>query len=373
MAIYKIFPEKDASIYSQTPTANAGLDEILEIASYPYQGTGETIRTILQFPTEVLRQVVDENIGSSNFSASLHLYLAEANELPFGYAVQAAPVYSSWTNGVGKFGDSPVDTDGVSWSTTDGTTFWNDGTAVNVTASYESGDLNGGGDWYTGSFGISLITSQSHGLDSTHDLNIDISEGVRLHYSQSKGLNGIDNNGFILKLLDTYEFEATSSIRLRYYGGDTHTVYPPSLELKWDDFSFSTGSSTSTILSDSNAIFSISNNRGEFADVGKYRFRIKARPKYPTRTFSTTSNYLTNYYLPTSSYWGIRDENTEEMVFDFDEIYTKISADSNSSYFDIFMDGLEPERYYRVLIKTTIDGSTMVLDENITFKVVRNG
>jgi hypothetical protein len=37
------------------------------------------------------------------------------------------------------------------------------------------------------------------------------------------------------------------------------------------------------------------------------------------------------------------------------------------------MNGLQPERYYRLLIKTTIDGSTSVLDDGITFKVVRNG
>jgi len=61
------------------------------------------------------------------------------------------------------------------------------------------------------------------------------------------------------------------------------------------------------------------------------------------------------------------------MVFDFDTNFTKISADQNSSYFDVYMGGLEPERYYRVLLKTTIDGSSVVLDENITFKVVRNG
>jgi hypothetical protein len=37
------------------------------------------------------------------------------------------------------------------------------------------------------------------------------------------------------------------------------------------------------------------------------------------------------------------------------------------------MDGLQPERYYRVLIKTEIDGSTVVVDNSDTFKVVRNG
>jgi hypothetical protein len=37
------------------------------------------------------------------------------------------------------------------------------------------------------------------------------------------------------------------------------------------------------------------------------------------------------------------------------------------------MDGLQPERYYRILIKTEIDGTTTVVDNNQVFKVVRNG
>jgi hypothetical protein len=35
------------------------------------------------------------------------------------------------------------------------------------------------------------------------------------------------------------------------------------------------------------------------------------------------------------------------------------------------MNGLEPERYYKLLFKTTIAGSTMILDEQYYFKVVR--
>ena len=33
MAIYKIFPEKDATLYSAYPSQNTGLDEILEVST----------------------------------------------------------------------------------------------------------------------------------------------------------------------------------------------------------------------------------------------------------------------------------------------------------------------------------------------------
>ena len=34
------------------------------------------------------------------------------------------------------------------------------------------------------------------------------------------------------------------------------------------------------------------------------------------------------------------------------------------------MNGLEPERYYKILVKAIVDGSTTVYDEDLIFKVV---
>ena len=67
--------------------------------------------------------------------------------------------------------------------------------------------------------------------------------------------------------------------------------------------------------------------------------------------------------------YAIKDSATNEFVVDFDSTYTRISADVTSSYFDVYMNGLEPERYYTVLIKTVVGGVTKVWDENIMFKV----
>jgi hypothetical protein len=94
------------------------------------------------------------------------------------------------------------------------------------------------------------------------------------------------------------------------------------------------------------------------------------RPQYPVRVFQTSSLYVTNYYLPTSSYYAIKDLDTNEFVIDFDETYTKISADSEGNYFKIFMNGLQPERYYTILIKTNIDGETLIIDNDNYFKVI---
>lgn len=374
MAVYKIFPEKDATLYSEYSDMNTGRDEILEIASF-YKGTGSYVnRSIVAFDSTEVANVLESHVSSSTrlatqFSASIKLFLASANELPTGYTLEAHPVYANtpgtWTVGNGKYGDSPRNSSGVSWDFVDTSGSYNWDTVNNVTASY-SGSTIGGGAWYTGSGAYDFSNmSQHHAVNSTHDLDINVTEGVKAHYAGE-----ISNAGFLLKLSDDLEFQTDRQMYLRYFSSDTHTIYPPCLEIRWDDFENDT---TLNEVSDPNIVLKIKNNRGKYSDIGKQRFNLHVRPKFPVRTFATSSVYTTNYYLPTSSYWGLRDENTEEMVIDFDTTFTKISRNSTGNYFDIYMEGLEPERHYRVLIKSEIDGSTNVIDEDLVFKVVRNG
>jgi hypothetical protein len=370
MAVYRIFPENDTFISTEDVLGNAGKDEIVELGGYPdLSDIGQTNRILLKYSTSEIQDVITSKIGNAAYSASIKLYLADAYEIPVNYNIYAYPVYEIWDNGVGKFGDIPTNDTGVSWQNRQAgqtnpwllTSF-----PQYVTASYKS-PLNGGGNWYTSSpVSGSLESIQTHTLNSSHDIDIDVSKAIRLMNAST-----LSNNGFILKLPNDLEYNTTSSIRLKYYGADTNTIYPPSLEFKWDDSVYSTGSLS--VLSNSISIVNLTNNKGKYTDVGKQRFRVSARPKYPVRSFTTSSAYLTNYALPSGSYWGLRDENTEEMVVDFDTKFTKISCDSNGSFFDVYMDGLQPERYYRILVKTTLDGSTTVVDNQNIFKVVRNG
>ena len=89
----------------------------------------------------------------------------------------------------------------------------------------------------------------------------------------------------------------------------------------------------------------------------------------PIQLWQTSSVYTNNYYLPTASYYAVKDLYTNEFIIDFDPLYTQLSADTVSSYFDVYMNGLEPERYYTILIKTTINGSTIVFNNQYSFKV----
>lgn len=351
MAIYRIYPEKDTTLWSK-PTAagqyaNAGLDEILEIRSYPDDdGIGRSSRILMQFNDRDISSALSTKV-SGPYSASIHLYLAYATELPVGYTLNAFPVSSSWTNGTGKLDDNPVNLTGCSWKYRNAgeTDLWD----------------SLGGDYITGSYDAST----SFNLSSTHDVDLNITEFIDATYSGS-----INNNGTIIKLQDSLEYETTSSIKLQYFGVNTNTVFPPYLEFKWDDSSYS---STLSELSTDIATIGIKNHKEKYVDSDIVRFRMSARPKYPTRTFTTGSIYLTEYKLPQNTYWAIKDEYSDEMIIDFDENFTKVSADNTSSYFDVYMDTLQPERYYRILLKTTLNGSSVVIDNRNVFKVVRNG
>jgi hypothetical protein len=63
---------------------------------------------------------------------------------------------------------------------------------------------------------------------------------------------------------------------------------------------------------------------------------------------------------------------TTDMVVDFDTDYTKVSYDQNGSFANLYLNGLEPERYYKLLVKTTLPtGETIDVDNDCIFKITR--
>ncbi|HEX5186900.1 MAG TPA: hypothetical protein VFV86_08425 [Nitrososphaeraceae archaeon] len=343
MAIFKIFPSKDATIRSEFPSKNEGLDEILEINSYrDLSGTAQVSRALLQFSTEEINDLITNKISGSQFDVYLKLYLANAEELPVEYSLYCYPISQSWDMGTGRYSNSPETRNGVCWVSSSISTRWS----------------SSGGDFYS-----TPVASQSFAYNDSKDIEFKVTNTINLITSS------IPNYGFIIKHSDSLEFITGSQLILKYFSRDTHTIYPPCLEFRWNDFSYSTGS-LSTVTSDE-IVATLANNKGEFQQDSIQKFRINVRDKYPTRIFQTSSIYTVNKLLPTASYWAIKDLDTEETVINFDETYTKLSCDSQGNYFSLYMNGLEVERYYKILIKTTINNSTLVLDNNYYFKVVR--
>ena len=383
MAVYKLFPEKDTTLYSEKPAMNTGLDAILEISNTvpSISPSPRVARSLIKFNQTEIEDIIDNKISGSNWSGSLKLFIAEAQGITLDTTIKAYPISDNWGNGTGEYGDLPQTTNGSSWKYIEysGSDIWKTGGYTPyVTGSYSGSISNGlengtGGNWYSGSgYTINgVVATQSFGLRSEKDLNMNVTNIIDAWYTGSKDspINKIDNNGFILKLTSSIEFNHSKAIQpiFKYYSVDTNTIYPPTLEFKWDDTSYNT---TLTEISTPNLFISLDSNPGKFRKESVNKFKLNVRPEFPVRTFQTSSVYTDNFALPEESYYAIKDLDTNEFVIDFDDNFTKISCDNTSNYFTVYMNGLEPERYYKILIKTIINGNTIVKDEDYYFKVI---
>ena len=382
MAVYKLYPLQDATLYSFYSTMNTGLDPIIECINLNVNinPVPQVSRFLIEFDQGEINNVVDNIVGNQKFSASLKSYIATAQGVIFDTDLETYPISGSWNNGSGTYLDSPITANGCSWvartfSGSGGENWLVDGYTNNVTGSYSSSAFAGGGNWYTGSGDTNhpnIEVTQSFTLRSDKDLNMPVTDIVKVWYSSSKGLSplSIENNGFIVKWEDSIEFNSSEAIQpiMQFYSVDTNTIYPPLLEIKWNDQSFNPGDLPQIATTD--LYVALDSNPGVFYSGSVNRFRLNVRPDFPTRTFQTSSIDTSNHYLNSGSLFAIKDLDTNEFVVQFDDDFTKISCDDQSNYFDVYMNGLQPERYYQILIKTTISGSTIVMDDQYYFKVV---
>ena len=275
MAVYKLFPSKDASIYSAYSAMNTGLDAILDVSNLVVKRNpiAQVARSLIKFDQGEINNLL-ENIAQVTGSASwgtwdahLKLYVAKATNVIIDSNVEVYPVSSSWNNGSGQYLDKLPNGTGVSWKFEDysgSADVWPaGGWNPSSTGSYdESWDLSkalatgSGGSWYTGSAGFTKVgtelvitSSQEFSLRSTKDLNVDTTDMVAMWYSSSgavdiAGLVSKPNDGFIVKWADAQEFVTESAVspQLSFYSVDTNTIYPPQLEVRWVDFNYATSS-----------------------------------------------------------------------------------------------------------------------------------
>ena len=214
MSVYKIFPSKDASIYSEFPTKNTGIDEILDL-SKTLNATStalgsisyETARLLIQFPTDQIQSVIQNYVGTSSYDCYLKLYLSYASEIPIDYTLITYPISESWEMGIGRINNSPITTNGVSWKYRNydsGIEWTTSSFATNSTASFSGS--NGGGTWYYNQY-----ATQSFTYYTEKDLELKVTNIVTSFYSGT-----IQNNGFII-LKSGSEFTGPSPYTLNYF------------------------------------------------------------------------------------------------------------------------------------------------------------
>jgi len=362
----------------------------------------EFSRTLVKFDlTQLSQSIASNQISSSHIKFTLNLKACGARNLPLDYKIYAYPLSASWENGNGRYADNGSKM-GASWDYRNysGSGLWF-GNSISrsyekidylLTSSYATASFkNQGGTWYydvpqsynnkskwicsssffPGLSGSSLIASQSFTFGAQSDISMDITTMVR-----SWLCGCVPNNGLILITsleLSTPPLDYTDGL-LQFFSKESNTIYSPYLDVAWDDVVFNTGSLAPLTGSTENLI-NIQYLKQAYKAGSIPKVFVFGRDKYPLKSFSKAYQQpvmVTPKYLPTSSYYMIKDAESEEVLINFDR-YTKLSCDANlGNYFIIDTSGLPQERYFKILIKVEYDDGTVdITDTGKIFKIVR--
>ena len=374
---YRIFSTADTYINSGSnlitgetfKDQNFGRDEILELKKvYVNNDFGYQTRVLINFQgpdfSEISQSIVNKTITSPKFK----LRLFEANgttDVSTNYSLGAYPISSSWDEGIGRTSDSPKTTTGCSW---ENRSYY--AGASPVTWSHDDGLARHGVYFYTGS---GYEASQSFTYASP-DVDMDVTDIV------NRWLEGSNNNGFLVKFSGSHEEAALSDGTittgdLRFFSGQTNTIYAPVLEVQWDDHLPATGSNTGSLLPVTmsglnDMIVTMKGLRESYRDTERVKFRVQARPRHIQKTFTTSVQTLTGSFIPEGSgSYSIVDVATNETVVPCSP-YTSMSCDDTGNYFIQWMNGFYPNRKYKIQYKLNFDDNQeAIYDDGFEFIV----
>ena len=375
--IKSIYATSDNTIYEKTGSLNAGIDSILELAKISSSAGIYTSRILINFNLDAISSSIAAG-DISNPKFYLNLYSTNVRETPLEYTLAAYPISQSWTNGVGRMLE-PIRQngyikDGSSWIYRDKQDLTSTYVAAKDTqwtseslaagSQMKHSSVTGGGTWYSNYYGTESFDHE------TTDIRMDVTPVVNYILSTTASSGGFINDGIILMRSGSEETSAVEMGKLSFFSRETNTVYQPRLEVVYDDSTFDTTGLTE-LTSDEGVVY-VKNLKHEYSTKEKPKIRVLGRDRYPTKTFSTQSNYKTIKFLPTSSYYAIKDALTEEFIVPFNSTGTKLSCDTSGNFFKLDMDSFMPERYYKLAFQVTqSDASVVVYDENFYFKVVK--
>lgn len=342
---------KDATIYLQQPSQNTGLDEILEVSKMYYGNLKDIAHTLIKFDTTSLSSsLVSGEVTMS--SAELILRECESSEIPVDYTIFAHPIYQNWDMGIGTRFDE-ISTDGVSWNSKTTGTDWLEGDYVSGT----TGSFNGkGGTWYTAS-----VATQSFSYESS-DVVMDVLTPLQTWLDGS-----LPNNGWIIKHDSVLENDTEDYGQLKFFGKETNTIYQPKIRIGWDDSTFETGSLTELTSDDIHVTFKRLKTRYKVGSSPV--IRVFGREKYPLKTYTNLYAYNDVKFLPSTTYYQVKDIITDEVIIPFSD-YTKVSCDSNGNFFKLNLKNWETQRDYYLEIKVERDGVIEYFeDKDLTFTI----
>jgi len=401
--MFRIFyANSDATMYEATSlqSYNTGLDQVLQVAKY-LDTDGATLvksRFAVKFDMSEISDTLSKySVALNDCKFVLQLFTTHAKNLSAEYTLDAKLMGQPWSNGTGYESDTVATTNGISWATPyeswsyspygggatlSGSSWISSSQQINTGAPslYISGSgLGGSWLWQSGSgyFDTSSFDSAyfyQPGLETDEDfsyrptdINMDVTEAIKTWISGSGGVD-VANNGFLIKFSDADEADESKTGIISFFSRETNTIYVPRLTMYWDNSTFTTGSLSAVNL---DSYLTYSKTKPTYKDVEISKIRIYARDKYPQKSPTNLFPTQTVKYLPTTTYYAIRDAATDEYIIPFDNIYNKVSCDSTSNFIYVDMNSFMPERYYRIELKI-VDGFTeQYIDDEIYFKVVR--
>lgn len=340
---------QDASLYEAYPKNNTGLDEILEVGKV-INTTNVIATSSADYATASVRALINFNLPttasvSPDANYYLNLRIARAVELDRNQGLIIYPISRSWEEGSGFFFQNVE-------NVSDGTT-WNQCTP-HVSWSVAGGDF------------VTNTTSASVSMSSypIQDVRIDVTSILRPIVSQSLQDTFY---GLVVKFPTTDEQDEDNNGNIKFFSTQTHTIHQPTLEVAWDDQTFSTGSLLPAPTGLKMKV--IPSNIPPYYSKGDVaRIDLVVRDSYPLKSFDSILRYKNKYYLPTSSYYSIIDSQADVVIVPFDD-YSKIHCDSAGSYIILDTSPLYRGRFYNIKIKMNQGPYVKTIDLDTQFTI----
>lgn len=342
-----LIPSADTSIYQAFQDNNAGLDEILEIGKLINENMMYT--SSIAYATGSVRTLLNFNLPTTasvpaTASYFLNLKLADVRELKRNQKIIVYQVSQSWDEGSGVlYQDVKNSNDGATWEKCTTDVSWS----------------NAGGDFLTDS------VSQSVSLSTypLQDIRIDVTNILQPIVSGSLQSTFY---GLVIQFPVADEQDYNNRGNIKIFSTQTHTIHQPTLEIAWDNQTFSTGSLSA--IPGLNVKVAPNNLRQTYTKGDVDKLTLTVRDPYPLRSFDSTLRYKNKYYLPVSSYYSIVDIQSNTTIIPFDD-YSKISTDTSGSYIVLDTSPLYSGRFYKLKFKVVNGDYSRVIDTETYFKV----
>ncbi len=353
-------PTRDATIYEKHPERNTGADQIIEITKFaknePYNTpSDENAYWSNNFNSRILLEFDIESIPNGIINSEYYLMLKSTETLALAnrFKIVAHPLMQNWYTGNGNYNDLPDIKNGVSWKYPLGKLDANEWNESFGTVEYAS--VKGGGVYNKN---IECFQEFAY---NTPDIYMNVTP-----ICNEWKTTAIANRGFILKHEQDAEENNGIYGAIKYFGGNTHTIYYPKLITFWNTHSYTGSYLQVPELKSENSIIYLKNFNGTYYQDEHKKVYIGIRELFPKLKYVTSEDTSVQYRVPNDTQFSIIDYTTGETIVPFHEIGTVVNYDNNGSFINLNFNNFPKHRYYKIIFRY----NSYIYDTQLTFKVI---